>query len=102
MNGQVHHTDEFGVTQILSDDEARARFGATVGTSEDESTYRQKTYIESLNPVSPVAPHATKLGLSVLAKMASSLSSPAVIWAVMAASIMLGKDATGIPVASID
>jgi len=90
MNGQVHHTDEFGVTQILSDEEARARFGAAINITEEAVDYRQKTYWESLSVTSPVAPNATKLGLSVLLKMASSLSSPAVLWAVMAASITLG------------
>lgn len=90
-NGQVHHTDEFGVTQILSDDEARQRFGAAVGTADDIGNTRQKTYLESLNPISPVAPNAVKLGLGALAKMVSSLSSPAVLWAVLAASITLGE-----------
>lgn len=90
-NGQIHHTDEFGVTQVLTDEEARQRFGAAVGTSDEAANTRQKTYLESLSPISPVAPDAVKLGLGALIKMASSLSSPAVLWAILAASITLGE-----------
>nr|OQO21698.1 hypothetical protein B0A51_11547 [Rachicladosporium sp. CCFEE 5018] len=89
LAGQVIHTDEFGVTTVLSDDEARVRFGTTM-TVEQTEYAPQRSYLQSLNPVNPVAPHPIRLMLSALAKMAASLSSPAVVWAILATSITLG------------
>lgn len=88
VRGQVVHTDEFGVTRILSDDEAR-EFGAYNGDNAAAST-QKRTFIQTLNPVSPVAPHGFKLAGTVLLKMLSALSSPAVVWAILASSISLG------------
>jgi hypothetical protein len=39
-----------------------------------------------------VAPNGFKLGFGVVVKMLSALSSPAVIWAILASSISLGKN----------
>ncbi|KAK6429788.1 hypothetical protein LTR95_014060, partial [Oleoguttula sp. CCFEE 5521] len=89
LDGQVIHTDEFGVTTVLSDEESRDRFGTTT-TMEQTEYAPQRTYLQSLNPINSVAPHPIKLMLSALAKMAASLSSPAVIWAILATSITLG------------
>ena len=90
LTGQVHYTDEFGVTQILSDVEARERLGDAMASGNRGELAPKRTYIQSLNPISSIAPDAAKLGLSALVKMAQSLSSPAVIWAIMATSITLG------------
>jgi hypothetical protein len=91
VRGQVVHTDEFGVTRILSDDEAR-ELGAYNGDNNiNTNTTQELTFVRTLNPVSPVAPHGFRLAGAVLLKMLSALSSPAVIWAILASSISLGR-----------
>lgn len=93
VRGQVVHTDEFGVTRVLSDDEAR-EYGAfdNNGLASDNGISSQKrSFVSSLNPVSPVLPNGFKVAGTVLIKMLSALSSPAVIWAILASSISLGK-----------
>jgi hypothetical protein len=93
IRGQVVHTDEFGVTRVLSDDEARdlGAFDGNTDTASDNAISNQKrTFVQSLNPISPVAPHGFKIAGNVLLKMLSALSSPAVIWAILASSISLG------------
>ena len=89
MNGQVYHTDEFGVTQILTVSEAE-HLGIEIVANEGNPLSPKTTYLQSLNPFSPPAPTALRLGIGALAKMVSALSSPAVIWAVLATSISLG------------
>ncbi|PSK59244.1 hypothetical protein B9Z65_3568 [Elsinoe australis] len=89
MNGQVVHTDEWGVTHILSDEEARARFGQIQDVSEHTAT-EKKSYLQQLKPYQGKAPNALRLGLGANWKMIQSCSSPAVVWAVLVASITLG------------
>ncbi|KAG8628572.1 hypothetical protein KVT40_004445 [Elsinoe batatas] len=89
MNGQVVHTDEWGVTHILSDAEARARFGEVQDVAENTVTER-KTYLQQLKPFQGVALNSIRLGLGANLKMLQSCSSPAVVWAVLVASITLG------------
>lgn len=85
----MYYTDEFGVTLAISDEEARAN-GITA-TPSDATPEPERTYVQSLNPVSTVAPNGFKLAISVISKILSSLSSPAVIWAVLATSVTLGE-----------
>jgi len=89
LNGQVVATDEWGVTHILTDAEARERFGTVQETSEGTTT-GQKSYMQHLSPNSGRAPHPLRLALNSELKMLQCLSSPAVVWAVLAASISLG------------
>ncbi|GAB7331063.1 hypothetical protein MBLNU13_g02553t1 [Cladosporium sp. NU13] len=93
VRGQVVHTDEFGVTRVLSDEEAR-EYGAfdanNILASNNGNSTRKRSFISTLNPVSPVLPNGFKVAGTVLIKMLSALSSPAVIWAILASSISLG------------
>lgn len=89
MGGQMYYTDEFGVTLAISDEEARAN-GVTEASAVT-SPESKRTYVQSLNPVSTVAPNGFKLAISVVWKILSSLSSPAVIWVILATSITLGE-----------
>lgn len=91
LNGQVCYTDEFGVTHIVSPTEAEERFGVAAATPREVASSPKITYLQSLNPVSGVARSPVKLALGALAKMALSLSSPAVLWVILATSISLGK-----------
>lgn len=94
VRGQVVHTDEFGVTRVLSDEEAR-EYGAFDGnnilTSDNGASTQKRSFVSTLNPVSPVLPNGFKVAGTVLLKMLSALSSPAVVWAILASSISLGK-----------
>ena len=94
VRGQVVHTDEFGVTRVLSDEEAR-EYGAfdanNILASENGDSTQKRGFILTLNPVSKVLPNGFKVAGTVLIKMLSALSSPAVIWAILASSISLGK-----------
>ena len=90
LNGQVVATDEWGVTHILTDAEARERFGAVQETSEEATTIQQKSHMQHLSPYQGRAPNPLRLAISSELKMIQCLSSPAVVWAVLAASISLG------------
>lgn len=90
MNGEIIHTDEWGVTHFLTDAEARERFGVVQQQTTDEQDIRPKSYIQRLNPVSGTAPNALRLGLGANLKMIQACSSPAVVWAILASSITLG------------
>ena len=79
---------------MLSDEEAReyGAFDANNILASDNGMSTQKgSFVSSLNPVSPVMPNGFKVAGTVLIKMLSALSSPAVIWAILASSISLGK-----------
>lgn len=88
LNGQAVYTDEFGATHILTDAEARERFG-TVQAHTDTTT-RKKTYLEELNPWSGITPEALKVLGRAFIKIGKSVSSPAVIFSLLASSISLG------------
>lgn len=90
MNGQIVHTDEWGITHILSPEEAQERFGIVHETSAHVDA-RQKSYLEQLKPFHGAADGALMLGLRCEVKMVQSCSSPAVVFAIMASSIALGK-----------
>ncbi|KAK4580464.1 hypothetical protein LTR86_000667 [Recurvomyces mirabilis] len=90
MEGQVCYTDEFGHTMLLTDAEARERFGATLEGQANNEFGPRVSYVRSLNPVSSAVPNAFQVGGGALVKMLSSLSSPGVIWAILATSISLG------------
>ena len=91
VSGQLYHTDEFGVTRVLTDEQAR-EYGISANDSSDNTSYAPKrSFISTLNPISPVSPNGFSLAGNVLLKMLSCLSSPAVVWAILASSISLGE-----------
>jgi hypothetical protein len=91
VSGQLYHTDEFGVTRVLTDEQAR-EYGISANDTSDTTSYASKrSFFQSLNPISPVSPNGFSLACSVLLKMLSCLSSPAVVWAILASSISLGE-----------
>ena len=91
VSGQLYHTDEFGVTRVLTDEQAR-EYGISANDSSDNTSYAPKrSFISTLNPIRPVSPNGFSLAGNVLLKMLSCLSSPAVVWAILASSISLGE-----------
>jgi hypothetical protein len=95
IRGQEWYTDEFGVTRVVSHGR---NLSADSGTQSGGMPTQKRTYIEEINPISPVAPHGLKLGFGVVLKMLSAFSSPGVIWAIFASSISLGESHTSWPV----
>ncbi|KAL2409304.1 putative MFS-type transporter [Exophiala dermatitidis] len=94
VDGVVIVTDEFGVTHFLSDDEAQDRLDES-GTRLAEpdaadTSARRKTYLEKLRPWSQ--PHAQKLRMIWMSwvRMVQCLTSPAILYVVLIASITLG------------
>lgn len=91
-NGEVWFTDEFGVTQRLSEAEAEERFGTTIQSAlYSGANIPKKSYLQSIKPYSSPTPHGVSLITGAVAKMIGSLSSPAVIWSILMASITLGE-----------
>ncbi|KAK3661735.1 hypothetical protein LTR56_000226 [Elasticomyces elasticus] len=90
LDGQVSYTDEFGVTVVLSDDEAIERFGTRQEIQDNTTEPEQFSYLHHIKPFHKVAPNALHVGAGVLWKMLQACSSPAVIWSILAASISLG------------
>lgn len=88
LNGQVVFTDEFGHTQILTDEEAIASLGAIDGTA--DAVTEKKTFVQELKPWSPVTPNGTRVLLGAYLKVAKSFTSPGVIFSLMISSISLG------------
>ncbi|KAI1845751.1 hypothetical protein JX266_008116 [Neoarthrinium moseri] len=88
LNGQIVYTDEFGATHFLSDEDARERFG---DLAQPLSTATEKrTFLQELKPWSPVAQNGFKIWAGAYGKILKSLSSPGVVFAMLASSISLG------------
>ncbi|CZT17841.1 related to HOL1 protein [Ramularia collo-cygni] len=97
IRGQEWHTDEFGVTRVISSQQAQAQGRLTASTIPEISSdnvlggqKKKRSYWQELHPISSVAPNGFRIGFGVIVKMLSALSSPAVIWAIFATSISLG------------
>ncbi|KAK5744816.1 hypothetical protein LTR17_001893 [Elasticomyces elasticus] len=90
LDGQVSYTDEFGVTVVLSDEEAIERFGTRQESQDNTTEPEQFSYLHHIKPFHKATPNALRVGAGVLWKMLQACSSPAVIWSILAASISLG------------
>lgn len=91
LNGQVIHTDEFGVTTVLTEEEARNRFGDQDMSGSTAASTQKHTFFQELKPYSGIAPNALSIGGGAIWKMVQACSSPAILWAILASSISLGK-----------
>ncbi|KAH7385239.1 major facilitator superfamily domain-containing protein [Phaeosphaeria sp. MPI-PUGE-AT-0046c] len=90
LNGRVIHTDEFGVTTVLTEEEARSRFSDQDMSGSSAASTQKRTFLQELNPCSGIAPNALRIGGGAIWKMAQACSSPAILWAILASSISLG------------
>ncbi|PNS17343.1 hypothetical protein CAC42_7026 [Sphaceloma murrayae] len=95
IGDQVVHTDEWGVTKIMSQEDARREFGIIHETADFEVPPK-KSYISELKPWSKPSPQPLKLFIDANVKMLECFTSPAIIWAILLAAIGLG---TGIAMA---
>lgn len=96
LSGRTIHTDEFGHTAVMTNEEALQRFGHI--DTDLRPPEPKRTYLQELKPWSPVAPHAFKVWLGAYVKIGKSFTSPAVIWALLLSSIALG---TGIAISLV-
>jgi len=90
INGQIIYTDEFGATHILSDEEARERFGDDIAQQHLEDIPPKRTFLQEMKPWSSVAPNAFKTWSGAYFKIFKSLTSPGVVFAMLSSSISLG------------
>jgi MFS family permease len=93
VDGVVVITDEYGVTHTLSDEEAQDRLaemnaqGVAEATDIDEE---RTTYLQKLKPWSKPHAQPVRMILAAWARMAQCLTSPAILYVVLIASITLG------------
>ena len=96
VDGQLIFTDEYGVTNIIPDDEAQdyfarmAREGMTLPSTDDGSDDIRKTYLQKIRPWSDVQDRPLRIMLLTYLHMFQSLTSPGIIYAILTSSITLG------------
>ncbi|TKX22884.1 MFS transporter-like protein 81 [Elsinoe australis] len=90
VGNQVVHTDEWGVTKIMSEEEARQTFGQIYESADGDVIPEKKSYISELKPWSKPSPQPLKIFVDANIKMLQCFSSPAIIFAILLAAIGLG------------
>ncbi|KAK6406703.1 hypothetical protein LTR81_018631 [Elasticomyces elasticus] len=91
IDGQVVVTNEFGITQVMPDDQAQDYLDSSNarGGFDDESGTPRKSYGQNLVPWSTPRPHPVRLILRTWLQMAISLTSPALLFVVLITSAAL-------------
>lgn len=91
IDGQIVFTDAFGVTHILSDEEARERMAEIpeIETTIDTQVPK-KSYLQLIKPFESMTPNGPRLALDSYIDMAKAFISPGILFAVMLAAISLG------------
>lgn len=88
LSGRTIHTDEFGHTLVMTNEEALQRFGHI--DTDLRAPEPKRTYLQELKPWSTIAPSAFKVWWGAYVKIGKSFTSPAVIWALLLSSMSLG------------
>ncbi|RHZ64277.1 uncharacterized protein CDV56_105704 [Aspergillus thermomutatus] len=99
VNGRVVVTDQFGVTQVLSGEEAETYLAAnSTNESEDvaEESRPKKTYLQMLAPISRSAPNPARTVLKSWFHMFEVFSSPGILYATLLSSVVYGWPAKNI------
>ena len=91
IDGQVVITNEFGVTQIVSDDRAQEHLDEVNAeyNAEDDAETELRPYTKLLKPWSTSRPHPLRLILTTWMHMAISLTSPALLFVILITSAAL-------------
>ncbi|KAI1873993.1 uncharacterized protein JN550_002572 [Neoarthrinium moseri] len=93
LDGCVCYTDEFGVAHVIPDNEAQEfldRMGIQLPDDNAAETPRVRTaYGQKLKPWSKPHPQPARMVVMSWVRMASSLTSPAILYAVLISSIAL-------------
>ncbi|RDW84249.1 hypothetical protein BP6252_01839 [Coleophoma cylindrospora] len=90
LSGQVVYTDDYGVTRILSDDEAQGHLPELPAITTYSAAPPKKTYSQMLRPWSGTATRPGRLIIMSWIHMAESFTSPGILYAVLLSSITLG------------
>lgn len=93
MDGQIIITDDFGVTHVLSDEEARER----LANLDEVQTYKEidtsipvTPWLKTLNPWSGLVPNAKEVLLGSILKILEAFTSPALVWTMVAGGTVFG------------
>jgi hypothetical protein len=91
IDGQIVFTDAFGVTHILSDEEARERIAEIPEVANAIDTQiPKKSYMQLIKPFESMTPNGTRLALISYTDMVKSFLSPGILFSVLLAAISLG------------
>jgi hypothetical protein len=90
IDGQLLFTDDFGTTRILSDTEAQAHLAELEGLPPSTDIPR-KTYRQLINPWSGTTPNGGRIIIRAYIHMAEAFTSPGLLYALLVATIVLGK-----------
>ena len=94
IDGQVIVTDDFGVTHVLTDQEARTyaqEIEQRDHSAPSEDMPARKTYIQKLKPWNTPAKRPGIVILKAYWHMLESFSSPGIVYAILLSSITLGS-----------
>jgi MFS family permease len=96
VDGKLIFTDEYGVTNIIPDDQAQEYFarmereGMSLPSTDDGGNDIRKTYAQKLRPWSDVQDNPLRIMLLTYLHMLQSLTSPGIAYAILTSSIALG------------
>ena len=94
LNGQVVVTDQFGVTQVLTGDQAQVYLQAVAQTEDDfvpDEMRLKKTYLQMLMPWGNPASNPLRVVVTSWLHMFEAFSSPGILYATLLASVVLGS-----------
>lgn len=90
LDGQVVFTDIYGVTHVLSDQEAQSRLQDVQHIRTTTTLSSKKTYRQMLKPWSGASPNAGRIIIMAWVHMVESFTSPGILFSVLISSITLG------------
>ncbi|KAF3384846.1 hypothetical protein F1880_001754 [Penicillium rolfsii] len=92
VNGQVVVTDQFGVTQVLTGQQAQEYILALEAEDQEipDEARPKKTYMEMLAPWQKPAKNPMKIVLMAWFHMFEAFSSPGILYATLLSSVVLG------------
>jgi MFS family permease len=89
IDGLVIVTDEFGVTQVVPDDQAQDRLADAQSDHDSESDMPRTSYMQKLKPWSKPRPRPIRIMVTAWLQMAFSLTSPALLYVILISSAAL-------------
>lgn len=97
VDGLLVFTDEYGVTNIIPDDQAQdyldcmQREGMELPATEDDgSNVPRQSYLQKIRPWSKPQKHPLRIILLTYVHMIQSLGSPGILYAILSSSVILG------------
>ncbi|KAK5790809.1 hypothetical protein VI817_008096 [Penicillium citrinum] len=94
LDGQVVVTDQFGVTQVLTGEQAEVYLQALEEADDyvlPDETRLKKTYIQMLKPWGKPSPNPFRVVITSWLHMFEAFGSPGILYATLLASVVLGS-----------